>query len=137
MSMNGHYTIAIEEHYWDKELSETFAAGAARVRRQDSVTTRLFQYGEERIKEMDRAGFEVAAVYLQPIEMEPPGMMRDAKESDVHLEADIKALKGNKNGYAEGDWVGYLKVTYELVKAGDSVGSRDLLLALAEEAVTA
>ena len=27
MSMNGHYTIAIEEHYWDKELSETFAAG--------------------------------------------------------------------------------------------------------------
>ena len=66
------------------------------------------------------AGMEVAAVYLQPIEMDPPGMMREAKDSDVHLEADIKAMKGNKNGYAEGDWIGYLGVKYELSKAGDS-----------------
>lgn len=66
------------------------------------------------------AGMEIAAVYLQPIEMEPPGMMRDAKESDVHLEADIKASKDNKNGYAEGDWVGYLGVKYELSKDGSS-----------------
>jgi len=66
------------------------------------------------------AGMEVAAVYLQPIEMDPPGMMRDAKESDIHLEADIKATRANRNGYAEGDWIGYLKVTYELTKNGDS-----------------
>jgi predicted TIM-barrel fold metal-dependent hydrolase len=58
MPLRGHYTIAIEEHYWDKELSETFAGGTARIRRQDNVTTRLFQYGEERIKEMDRAGVD-------------------------------------------------------------------------------
>ena len=64
------------------------------------------------------AGMEVAAVYLQPIEMDPPGMMREAKDSDVHLEADIKAAKNNKNGYAQGDWVGYLKVNYELTKIG-------------------
>jgi len=66
------------------------------------------------------AGMEVAAVYLQPIEMDPPGMMRAAKDSDIHLEADIKALKGNKNGYAAGDWIGYLVVTYELAKVGES-----------------
>lgn len=65
-------------------------------------------------------GMEVAAVYLQPVEMEPPGMMRAAKDSDVHLEADIKAMKDNKNGYAEGDWVGYLGVKYELTKAGST-----------------
>ena len=65
-------------------------------------------------------GREVAAVYLQPIEMDPPGMMRDARESDVHLEADIKAAKDNKNGYAQGDWVGYLGVSYELTKDGDT-----------------
>ena len=64
-------------------------------------------------------GMEVAAVYLQPIEMDPPGMMRAAKDSDVHLEADIKAAKDNKNGYAQGDWVGYLGVAYELTKDGD------------------
>lgn len=62
------------------------------------------------------SGMEVGAVYLQPIEMDPPGMMRDAKESDVHLEADIKAAKGNTNGFAEGDWIPYLGVAYELSK---------------------
>ncbi len=66
------------------------------------------------------AGMEVGAVYLQPIEMEPPGMMRDARESDVHLEADIHAEKGNTNGFAQGDWIPYLVVTYALSKEGDS-----------------
>ena len=36
-------------------------------------------------------GLEVGAVYLQPIEMAPPGMMRATADSDVHLEADIRA----------------------------------------------
>jgi uncharacterized protein involved in high-affinity Fe2+ transport len=66
------------------------------------------------------AGMEVAAVYLQPIEMDPPGMMRAANDSDIHLEADIKAAKGNKNGYTKGAWVGYLKVNFELTKVGET-----------------
>ncbi len=61
------------------------------------------------------SGMEIATVYLQPIEMDPPGMMRDAKESDIHLEADIKATKDNSNGFAEGDWIPYLNIAYELV----------------------
>jgi uncharacterized protein involved in high-affinity Fe2+ transport len=61
-------------------------------------------------------GMEVAAVYLQPIEMDPPGMMRAAAESDIHLEADIKSVKGNANGFPEGDWLPYLVVHYELAK---------------------
>ena len=65
-------------------------------------------------------GMEVAAVYLQPIEMDPPGMMREAKLSDIHLEADIRAVKGNTNGFGEGDWMPYLVVKYKLTKAGDS-----------------
>ena len=65
------------------------------------------------------SGMEIGAVYLQPIEMEPAGMMRDAKDSDVHLEADIKADKDNSNGFATGDWIPYLAVDYELTKEGD------------------
>jgi uncharacterized protein involved in high-affinity Fe2+ transport len=71
-------------------------------------------------KPQSQGGMEVAAVYLQPIEMDPPGMMRDAKDSDVHLEADIKAAKDNRNGFAQGDWVPFLGVAYELSKEGDS-----------------
>lgn len=65
-------------------------------------------------------GMEVAAVYLQPIEMEPAGMMRAAKTSDIHLEADIRAMKDNVNGYGEGDWVPSLLVTYRLLKKGET-----------------
>ena len=71
-------------------------------------------------KPQNVAGMDVGAVYLQPIEMEPAGMMGDAKDTDVHLEADIKAAKDNKNGFAQGDWIPYLEVSYELTKSGDA-----------------
>ena len=60
------------------------------------------------------SGMEIGAVYLQPIEMEPEGIMRPARNSDVHLEADIKAGRDNTNGFAEGDWIPYLTVSYQL-----------------------
>jgi hypothetical protein len=61
-------------------------------------------------------GMEIAAVYLQPVEMEPEGMMRSAKESDIHLEADIQATADNANGFAEGDWLPHLSIDYKLTK---------------------
>jgi periplasmic iron binding protein len=61
-------------------------------------------------------GLEVAAVYLQPIVMEPAGMMRPAIESDIHLEADIHVLADNPNGFAEGEWMPGLNITYVLTK---------------------
>jgi uncharacterized protein involved in high-affinity Fe2+ transport len=67
-------------------------------------------------KPVKQAGLEVATVYLQPIEMEPPGMMRAAADSDIHLEADIKATAGNRNGFPDGEWVPALSIRYELVK---------------------
>ena len=61
MPIHGHRTIAIEEHYWDLELSKTYGSGAAieRNRARTGLMERLFQYGEERIKEMDRSGIDV------------------------------------------------------------------------------
>ncbi|RJG08920.1 hypothetical protein D3879_24035 [Pseudomonas cavernicola] len=64
------------------------------------------------------AGMEVGAVYLQPIEMDPPGMMRPAVDSDVHMEADISALENNAHGFQEGSFVPYLSVSYRLTKVG-------------------
>ena len=63
-------------------------------------------------------GLEIAAVYLQPIKMEPEGMMRKAELSDIHVEADIRAVKNNPNGFAEGDWMPNLVISYEFSKAG-------------------
>lgn len=69
-------------------------------------------------KPQQQAGLEVAAVYLQPIQMEPAGMMRAAADSDMHLEADIRALADNPNGFPEGSWVPGLQISYQLSKAG-------------------
>lgn len=65
-------------------------------------------------------GLEVAAVYLQPIEMEPAGMMKPAAETDIHLEADIHATGDNVNGFAEGDWIPDLTITFDLEKEDGS-----------------
>lgn len=66
-------------------------------------------------------GMEIAAVYLQPIEMEPTGgphAMRARKDADIHLEADIAAAAGNPNGFGVGEWIPYLTIGYKLVKEG-------------------
>ncbi len=57
---------------------------------------------------------QIAAVYLQPIDMEPRGMDLPASQADVHMEADIHATKGNPNGFGAGEWVPFLTVNYTL-----------------------
>jgi hypothetical protein len=80
------------------------------------------------------AGMEVAAVYLQAVEMEPEGHMRKASESDIHLEADIHALANNANGFAEGMWMPYLLVKYELTKLpGGEVIKGDMMPMVASD----
>ncbi|WP_417251509.1 iron transporter [Castellaniella sp.] len=79
-------------------------------------------------------GLEVAAVYLQPVEMQPDGMMRAAKDSDVHLEADIHATADNKNGLPEGAWAPYLNIQYVLQKQGsDKIQKGDLMPMVAND----
>ena len=65
-----------------------------------------------------KGGMEIAAVYLQPVKMDPDGMMLDAAKSDIHLEADIHALANNPNGFEEGAWIPYLVVKFEVSKIG-------------------
>lgn len=63
---------------------------------------------------VEKNGLEVAAVYIQAVTMEPHHAHHD--DTDIHLEADIKGLKGNANGYNEGEWVPYLGIEYTLTK---------------------
>lgn len=80
------------------------------------------------------AGMEVAAVYLQAVEMEPEGHMRKAADSDVHLEADIHALAINANGFPEGYWIPHLLVKYELTKLpGGEVIKGDMMPMVASD----
>lgn len=65
--------------------------------------------------EKEAEGMTIAAIYLQPVEMEPvqkAGLK--PTESDIHLEADISANKNNPLGFGEGEFVPYLTIKYEL-----------------------
>lgn len=75
-----------------------------------------------------RAGMEVIAVYLQPVSMEPAGMMRSVRDSDIHLEADVKAQSDNPNGFPDGTFVPYLDVHYEIAKEGSGQPIRGELM---------
>ncbi len=82
-----------------------------------------------------RSGMELSAVYLQPVEMEPAGLMRAARDTDIHLEADIRAMAGNPNGFAEGGWIPFLLVKYEVSKLpeGKVVASGDFMPMVAND----
>ncbi|MCY1438152.1 34 kDa membrane antigen precursor [compost metagenome] len=61
---------------------------------------------------------EIASSYLVGIEMAPmpPGMQMGG--DSVHLETDVHATADNKYGFANGEWIPYLNITYLLVKQG-------------------
>ena len=73
-------------------------------------------------------GMKVAGVYLQPVEMEPAMAGQEAAKTDIHLETDIHALKGNENGFAAGEWIPYLAISYQLTKKGSAWKSAGPLL---------
>lgn len=82
-----------------------------------------------------RHGMEVAGVYLQPVEMESVmgHTMLPTNQADVHLEADIRALGSNPNGFAEGEWIPYLLVKYEVCKQGGECIKGDFLPMVASD----
>ncbi|MDO4399622.1 MAG: iron transporter [Coriobacteriia bacterium] len=62
----------------------------------------------------------VSAVYFQPVPM-TDGSTIEGK--DIHLEADIHALAGNKFGFGEGDWVPYMTVSYKVTDKDNKVAA--------------
>ncbi|OIQ60837.1 34 kDa membrane antigen precursor [Moorella thermoacetica] len=65
--------------------------------------------------EKEAEGLKIAAVYFQPVSMEPAdkaGLPPD--RADIHLEADIAATPDNKYGFGVGEWVPYLTIKYRL-----------------------
>lgn len=85
--------------------------------------------GERPIGEpVDKAGMKIGAVYLQGVVMDPADEICGPNDADIHLEADVRALKGNPNGLGKGDWVPYLGVSYVLTKPGSDFRSEGPLV---------
>jgi len=70
-------------------------------------------------EEVQRNQMRIAAVWLPPVQME--GMPDLGSSAMIHLEADIHATEGNRNGFAKDEFVPYLVVNY-LIEPQDATG---------------
>ena len=76
-------------------------------------------FKENQIGEAEEVeGISVTPIYFQSVDMEPKGVMPGSDESDIHLEADVKAIKGNKTGFGIEEFVPYITVKYEVKDSG-------------------
>ena len=65
--------------------------------------------------DLEEAPLHVAAVYFQPVQMEPADQAGlTVEESNIHLEADIH-WNENDLGFGAGDWLAYSTVDYKIV----------------------
>jgi periplasmic iron binding protein len=65
---------------------------------------------------VEKNQIRIAAVYLPPVAME--GMEGTGSPSLIHLEADIHATEGNRNGFPKDEFVPYLVVQYAIEPLG-------------------
>lgn len=83
-------------------------------------------FQEIAIDETQVEWLNVAAVYFQPVEMQPAeaaGLSVD--EADIHLEADIHAIDDESFtgmcGFGPGDWIPYMTVDYSVAAEDGTV----------------
>ena len=89
-----------------------------------------FPIGEEQDIGPDNI-IHIAAVYFQPVVMEPASEAGlTVEESNIHIEADISANE-NKLGYGVGSWIPYLTIDYKVVDADGKVYSEGTFMPMA------
>ena len=71
--------------------------------------------GKDGVNELD-----VSVVYFQPVDMEP-AVSTPAKDSSMHMEADISAVADNDLGYGAGDFIPALTVDYQIADKSGTV----------------
>ncbi|MGO9463526.1 MAG: iron transporter [Isosphaeraceae bacterium] len=64
-------------------------------------------------EEVEKNQMRIAAVWLPPVQMD--GMAGPSSSSLIHIEADIKATEGNRNGCPKDEFVPFLTVRYTIV----------------------
>lgn len=97
--------------------SSNTSSAAAAAASDDSAAVEGEDKGFEEfdIGDEQEAGFlNVAGVYFQPCDLEGNGAVYNARDYELHMEADISALE-NDLGYGVGDFVPYLTVDYEII----------------------
>ncbi len=99
----------------DKSLG---SGGSSRASRPASF--REYPIGEE----VEKNQMRIAAVWLPPIQMD--GTAESSPSSLIHVEADIHATEGNRNGFPKDEFVPYLSVRYTIVATDEQSKSSSI-----------
>ena len=92
--------IALEEHYWDREMAEHFPPGEARP---GPLLDRLFDLGELRLREMDEAGVDLQVLSQgapATHRLAPDLAVKLAREANDRLAAVVAAHPTRFTGFA-------------------------------------
>jgi hypothetical protein len=84
------------------------SAAPQKVLRPTGASFREYPIGEE----VERDAMRIAAVWLPSVEFD--GQTVRPGSDVIHLEADIHATAGNPNGFGLGEFVPYLKISYQI-----------------------
>lgn len=94
----------------DSNKSDSQPQSAANNSVAAGATFKEYPVGEE--KEVE--GMKIGGVYYQPVLMAPAEKAGlTPEQSDIHLEADVAALEGNKTGFGAGEFIPDLTVRYQ------------------------
>ncbi|MCR4622810.1 MAG: iron transporter [Clostridiales bacterium] len=97
---------------------------------EDEIGFEEFPIGEEQDVGPDSI-IHIAAVYFQPVVMEPAASAGlSVEEANIHIEADISANE-NKLGYGVGDWIPYLTIDYKVVDGEGNVMAEGTFMPMA------
>ncbi len=102
------------------------ASSASPVQPAGSAAARPAGFREYPIgDEVERNQMRIAAVWLPQVRMD--GMGGPTPSDMIHIEADIHATEGNKNGCALNEFVPYLTVHYAIVPEGGTAGATETI----------
>ena len=95
--------IALEEHYFDPEVTRHFPPGDGPEARQSALRERLYDVAELRLREMDEAGIDVQVLsHAAPATQRMDGetAVTVARDANDRLLQTVKASKGRFEGFA-------------------------------------
>lgn len=73
-------------------------------------------------------GLAITPIYFQSVDMEPKDLSPGRDETDIHLEADVVAIEGNKTGFGIDEFVPYITVKYDIIDGnGKSVANGSMM----------
>jgi hypothetical protein len=78
---------------------------------------------------------QIVAVWLSAVKMEGMSATSASAADLIHLEADVKAMQDNPNGFAKDEFVPYLKIAYSIVpaKGGPAIDKGELFPMIARD----